>query len=172
MIIFNDKFYQTKPKFGRLTVLRPTGKNDAGRNLWVCGCLCGNYTTLTTGEIVKKAIQVRTCGNCKDHEKYKKEYNAWRGMYSRCYNPKEENYKNYGGRGITICQHWRIDFFNFLIDVGLAPSQNHSIDRKDNNGNYEPNNVKWSTRYEQNNNRRDNDHSDVITLVRAGKIHL
>ena len=172
MILFNNKFYQTNPKYGRLTVLRPAGKNSAGRNLWVCGCLCGNYTTITTGEIVKKEILVRTCGRCKDHEIYPKEYNAWRGMHTRCYNKNDSSYKNYGGRGVVVCQSWREEFFNFLIDVGFSPSKSHSIDRKDNNGNYEPLNVKWSTRYEQNNNRRDNDHSDIITQVRAGKIQL
>lgn len=84
-----------------------------------------------------------------------KEYEAWCHMKSRCNNPKTSQFKDYGGRGIIVCDRWN-SYQTFLEDVGRAPGANHSLDRKDTNGNYEPGNVKWSTRKEQNENKRSN----------------
>ena len=75
------------------------------------------------------------------------------GMRSRCYNPKSAGYKNYGGRGIAVCDQWRDDFKTFLSDVGYKPSSSHSLDRINNDGNYEPSNCKWPTPQEQVRNR-------------------
>jgi hypothetical protein len=78
-------------------------------------------------------------------------------MLSRCYNPLHHKYVEYGGRGITVCDRWRNDFSAFLEDVGTRPSSAHSLDRYPNNdGNYEPGNVRWATRSEQQRNRRVN----------------
>lgn len=82
------------------------------------------------------------------------EYTAWAAMIRRCTNPKQDNYRYYGGRGITVCSRWRRSFSAFLADMGRKPSPNHSIDRRENEGNYEPDNCRWATRSEQRRNRR------------------
>lgn len=84
----------------------------------------------------------------------RKEYQCWWNMLARCYNPKDEHYKWYGARGIQVCERWRTDFANFYEDMGPRPSSKHSIDRKKNDGNYEPRNCRWATATEQNNNTR------------------
>ena len=82
------------------------------------------------------------------------EYDVWRGMLKRCYVPGQQSYPRYGGRGIEVCGRWRQDFPAFLADVGPRPSPAHSIDRFPNpNGNYEPGNVRWATRTEQQRNQ-------------------
>jgi hypothetical protein len=83
-------------------------------------------------------------------------YGIWKGMLSRCLNPDDDSYHRYGGRGITVCQAWRDSIDTFARDVGQRPSIEHSLDRVDNNGNYEPGNVRWATRTQQQHNRRDN----------------
>ncbi|GJD92882.1 hypothetical protein OCOJLMKI_0065 [Methylobacterium iners] len=81
------------------------------------------------------------------------EYTCWSGMHSRCTNQKLEAYKYYGGRGISVCAAWK-DFSQFLADMGPRPSPAHSIERLDNDGNYEPGNCVWATREVQSKNKR------------------
>ena len=82
-------------------------------------------------------------------------YNAWSAMMDRCYNPKEHNYPNYGGRGIKGCERWH-DVRTFVSDVGMRPSPRHTVDRINVNGDYEPGNFRWVTMHEQNRNKRNN----------------
>lgn len=84
------------------------------------------------------------------------EYRTWSAMHTRCYNPKSKAFADYGGRGIVICDRWRNSFIDFLADMGMRPSPRHSIDRINNDGNYEPLNCRWATKEQQDANRRNN----------------
>lgn len=83
-----------------------------------------------------------------------KEYNSWKGAKERCLNKSNKAYQKYGGRGIKICDRWSKSFLDFLKDMGNAPSKNHSLDRRNNNGNYCPENCRWATKKQQANNTR------------------
>jgi len=83
------------------------------------------------------------------------EYGVWAQMIQRCTNPKQIGYASYGGRGITVCERWR-NYENFIADMGKRPSAKHSIERNNNDGDYEPGNCYWATRFQQGRNRSDN----------------
>lgn len=100
------------------------------------------------------------------------EYRAWANMKSRCFDTNRPDYSDYGGRGITVCERWSDSFSNFFADMGPRPSSKHSLDRYPNNdGNYEPGNVRWATPIEQGSNKRNNISvsmdGEVVTLAEA-----
>src|SRR5690242_10945292 len=104
-----------------------------------------------------------------------KEYQAWGHMKRRCYNENTPQFCDYGGRGIVVCDAWLNSYETFLKDMGRAPSPKHTLDRIDNDGNYEPSNCRWATRFEQNVNRRNNVlitlNGEVKTLQEWCNIH-
>jgi hypothetical protein len=86
--------------------------------------------------------------------RHRHEYYAWDNMKQRCLNPKNPRYKSYGARGIKVCDRWLHSFKNFLADIGHKPGPEYSLDRKNNDGDYEPKNCRWATRKVQNHNTR------------------
>lgn len=157
-------------RYGKLIVVEGKGIRrspcGAGAMVWICQCDCGKRSevrtaALTGGRILscgcgivtslKKRLTIHGMGNSAN-----KEFNAWKSMKARCYRKTRKGYDLYGGRGITICKRWLEAFQNFYDDMGKAPTQKHSIDRKDVNGNYEPSNCRWATQKEQMNNVRRN----------------
>lgn len=167
----------TGKKFGRLTVIRHCKRPKGYVNTlawWLCVCECGTKKRVA-GDKLRNGDTI-SCGCFRSAELAKgrrslheaifshglsrtPEYTAWRHMLRRCCNKKDPVYSCYGGRGITVCKKWRDSFLAFLKDMGLRPKGNRrqwSIDRKENNGNYEPRNCRWVTKKEQANNTRGN----------------
>lgn len=151
---------------GKLTPIKRIGTSKARSAIWLCSCECGNSITLVAQDLNSGHTKTCGCSRIKHgeaiprspnrHQKQKrqsKEYTAWQSMIQRCFRKTRVGYHRYGGRGITVCAKWRASYTDFLADVGRAPSSKHSLDRINNNGNYEHGNVRWATRKEQAANR-------------------
>lgn len=151
-------------RYGRLVVQAVIRSN--GRAMATCLCDCGvlkscELSNLRLGKIVSCGCRRRElhAGMFTKHgeaapSNRSAEYRAWTAMKARCANPKVNGYARYGGRGVSVCERWLHSFDNFLEDVGRKPTPEHSLDRKNNDGNYEPGNCRWATRIEQANNGR------------------
>ena len=146
-------------KFGRLAVTEFAGVKNK-HHLWNCVCDCGNITKVLRSNLRSGHTQSCGClrveraredGTSHGHAR-SKGYHVWGQMIQRCHNPKDTAYKNYGARGITVCDRWR-SFENFYKDMGRCP-EGLSIERINNDKGYEPGNCKWATQRDQCNNKK------------------
>lgn len=171
--------------FGRLTVIKQA-PNHGRRVAWQCRCSCGNANSVQSNSLVSG--KTKSCGclltdnveaMSKTWEQSRKHghasggkttatWRSWNAMFSRCYNAKCKDYSNYGGRGIAVCTRWTGEkgFENFLADVGEKPS-GKTLDRRNNDGVYEPGNCRWATQSEQNRNSS----LAKLTMLRVQEIH-
>ena len=147
-------------RFGRLLALRDAGKTNSGLPLIECLCECGNITVVRKGNLSSGMTKScgclqkdRTSDSQRKHSKIRgvthiPEYATWKRMLGRCRKGQ------YMERGIAVCEEWRDSFDAFFLHIGKMPTLKHSLDRINNDGNYEPGNVRWATPIEQANNRR------------------
>lgn len=148
---------------GYLTAISYAG-SDGKKSLWNVRCDCGKMIVMPGTELTKG--KCKSCGCQRNQligEKNRRHgmsrlpiWNVWHSMKQRCENPRAQAWKNYGGRGITVCKRWSESFENFLEDMGAGYQEGLTLDRIDVNGNYEPNNCRWITMKEQARNKRHN----------------
>lgn len=152
--------------FGRLTVTGRASNGAGGKTRWACVCSCGGASVvagrdLSTGHTRScgclrdelTAVRATVHGHARRGQKHPL-YDTWKTLVQRCTNPNDKHWPYYGGRGISVCPEWRDSFPAFLADLGERPAPGLSIDRIDNDGDYEPGNVRWATRSEQMANTR------------------
>lgn len=166
----------TEIKYGNWTVLKDLGTRVQGTykisNLsypkyvryYLVACICGYEKEITASSLksgLSKGCQFCHCRSIQKHTKHNlcniPEYKVWSSLVNRCLNPNNQAYDNYGGRGIKVCSRWldkKKGFTNFISDMGKRPNSKYSIDRINNDGNYEPDNCRWATIKQQNNNKR------------------
>ena len=147
----------TGKTFGKLTVIRPIDRRDRSI-VWLCKCSCGNTVEAPTRRLGRSGVSTSSCtkGLCNNRSLgftiHKETYSSFVNMHIRCKYEYHKFYKNYGGRGITVCKRWR-SFKNFFSDMGERP-EGTTIDRIDNNKGYSKDNCQWATPLDQRHNRR------------------
>nr|ABN71535.1 conserved hypothetical protein [uncultured bacterium] len=161
MAVWNRSVVCRGERFGRLVVIGEAPAVSGRRQLHV-RCACGTEKSVRLGHL--RHGKIVSCGcwhggdigerSIKHGRTESAEYRTWLNIRNRCTKPRHHNFAYYGGRGITVCPEWLVSFTRFLDDVGPRPSRHHSIDRKNNDGPYAPDNVRWATKSEQALNRR------------------
>jgi hypothetical protein len=149
--------------FGNLTVISLSTQRHNGYKHYICRCLCGQFTNARSSSL--RSGNTRSCGCLKEENmrnvatkhglstQHKALMRRWSMMLDRCFNPRNKSYKNYGGRGITVCARW-FSFENFYVDMGEPPTPGHTLERLNNDGPYSPDNCIWLLQKYQNFNRR------------------
>lgn len=164
--------------FNFLTALSRNGSAKGGQATWLCKCVCGKEK-IYAGFSLKQG-NTKSCGCMKNsliRDSRTKhglsnttEFKTWTGIKNRCLNANSKDYKSYGGNGIKVCDRWINSFENFINDMGLKPSKNHSIDRINNEEGYSKQNCRWALPVTQNSNRKSNVFYEGKTMAEWGRI--